>query len=91
MLEKYKGKTVKLLVAGQSGISTSTSVAGNSTVTSLIQVFGKLVDFDKEYVELETVSMVYFNNTHTTNSFADSEQSGTVLVNKDKIVTICLK
>ena len=91
MLDKYKGKTVKVLVAGQGGISTSTSVAGNSTVSSLIQVFGKLVDFDKEFIELETVSMVYYNNTHTTSSFADSEQSGSVLINKDKILTICLK
>lgn len=91
MLEKFKGKSVKVLVAAGSGISTSTSVAGNSTVSAIIQVFGKLVDFDKEYVELETVSMVYFNNTHTTNSFADSEQSGSVIISKDKIVSICLK
>lgn len=91
MLEKFKGKSVKVLVAGQSGISTSTSVAGNSTVSALIQVFGKLVDFDKEFVELETVSMVFFNNTHTSNSFADSEQTGFMLINKDKIIGICLK
>lgn len=91
MLEKYKGKTVKVLVAGQSGISTSTSVAGNSTVSALVQVFGKFTDFDKEFIELETVSMVYFNNTHTTNSFADSEQSASILISRDKIVSICLK
>lgn len=91
MLEKFKGKSVKILVAGESGISTSTSVAGNSTVSAVIQVFGKLVDFDKEFIELETVSMVYFNNTHTTSSFADSEQFSSVIINKSNIIGICLK
>ncbi len=91
MLDKLKGKTVKLLVAGQSGISTSSSAAGSSTIAAYIQVFGKLVDFDKDFVELETASMVYYNNTHTANSFVDSEQSGTVLVSRDKILTICQK
>ena len=91
MLDKLKGKTVKLLVAGQSGISTSSSAAGSSTIAAYIQVFGKLVDFDKDFVELETASMVYYNNTHTTNSFVDSEQSGTVLVSRDKILTVCQK
>ena len=51
MLDKLKGKTVKLLVAGQSGISTSSSAAGSSTIAAYIQVFGKLVDFDKEFVD----------------------------------------
>ncbi len=91
MLEKFKGKNVKLLVADQSGISTSTSVAGNSTVSSIIQIFGKLVDFDKEYLELDTVSVVFFNNTHTSNNFAESEQTNKMLVSKDKIIGICLK
>ena len=91
MLEKYKNKTVKILLSSDSGISTSTSVAGNSTVSSMIQVFGKIIDYDKEFVELETVSMVYYNNTHTSNSFVDSEQSGSILINRSKILSICLK
>ncbi|MBR3210559.1 MAG: hypothetical protein IKF71_01320 [Bacilli bacterium] len=91
MLDKFKGKTVKILVAGNSGISTSTSVAGNSTVSAIIQVFGKIVDFDKEFVELETVSVVLFNNTHTANNFADSEQTSSMLLSRDKIIGICLK
>ena len=91
MLEKYKNKTVKLLIASDSGISTSTSVAGNSTISSIIQVFGKIVDYDKEFVELETVSMVFYNNTHTSNSFVDSEQSGSILISRNRIISICLK
>lgn len=91
MLEKLKGKSVKILVAGESGISTSTSVAGNSTVSALIQVFGKLVDFDEEYVEVETASMVFFNNSHPASNFIDSEQTSSMLINKNKIIGICLK
>ncbi len=91
MLDKFKDKTVKVLVSADSGISTSTSVAGNSTVSALVQIFGKLVDYDKEYIELETASMVYYNNTHTTNSYADSEQTSSVIINKNKIISICLK
>ena len=91
MLDKYKDKNVKVLVSSESGISTSTSVAGSSTVSSLIQVFGKLTGYDKEFIELETVSMVYHNNTHPTNSYVDSEQSNSILINRNKIITIGLK
>ncbi len=91
MLDKYKDKTVKVLVSSDSSISTSTSVAGNSTVSSIIQVFGKLIGYDKEFIELETVSLVYFNNTHTTSSFADSEQTSSILINRNKIISIIQK
>lgn len=91
MLDKYKDKTVKVLVASDSSISTSTSVAGNSTISSLIQVFGKLTGYDKDFIELETVSLVYFNNTHTTNSIADSEQTSSILINRNKVISIIQK
>lgn len=91
MLDKYIDKNVKVIVSSNSGISTSSSVAGNSTVSSIIQVFGKLKGHDKEFIELETVSIVYFNNTHSSLSQADSEQMNSVLINKDQIVAIALK
>ncbi|MBP5678343.1 MAG: hypothetical protein J6X28_00760 [Bacilli bacterium] len=91
MLEKYKDKTVKMLVSSDSGIATSTSIAGSTTVSSVIQVFGKLIDFDKEFVELETTSIIYYNNTHPSTSAVDNEQSGSTLINKNRIITISLK
>lgn len=91
MLDKYIDKNVKVIIASDSGISTSTSVAGNSTISSIIQVFGKLTGHDKDFVEVETASLVYFNNTHTTSGFADSEQANTMLINKSKIIGIVLK
>lgn len=91
MLDKYKNKTVKLLVSSDSGIATSTSIAGSTTVSSVIQVFGKLVDYDKEYLELETTSIIYYNNTHPSTSAVDNEQSGSTLINKNKIISITLK
>ena len=91
MLDKYMDKTVKVIISADSGISTSTSVAGNSTVSSIIQVFGKLVGSDKEFIELETASMVYFNNSHTSTSFVDTEQAGSMIINKNKIIGIVLK
>ena len=91
MLEKYKDKTVKLLVSSNSGIATSTSIAGSTSVSSVIQVFGKLIDFDKEFIELETTSIIYYNNTHPSTSVVDNEQSSKTLINKDKIITISLK
>jgi len=91
MLEKYKDKTVKLLVSSNSGIATSTSIAGSTSVSSVIQVFGKLIDFDKDFIELETTSIIYYNNTHPSTSVVDNEQSSKTLINKDKIITISLK
>ena len=91
MLDKFMDKNVKVIVSSNSGISTSASVAGNSTISSIIQIFGKLKGADKEYLELETASVVYFNNTHTSSSFADSEQTKTILVRKDNVIAIALK
>ena len=91
MLDSFKNKTVKLLVSSDSSISTSTSVAGNSTISSLIQVFGKLVDFDDDFIQLETASIVYYNNSHTSSSLADSEQTSSIIINRDKIICISLK
>ena len=91
MLEKYKDKTIKLLVSSNSGIATSTSIAGSTSVSSVIQVFGKLIDFDKDFIELETTSIIYYNNTHPSTSVVDNEQSSKTLINKDKIITISLK
>lgn len=91
MLDKYKNKTVKLLVSSDSGVATSTSIAGSTTISSVIQVFGKLIDFDKEFIELETSTVIYYNNTHTATSGVDSEQSASTLINRNKIISISLK
>ena len=91
MLDKYKNKTVKLLVSSDSGVATSTSIAGSTTISSVIQVFGKLIDFDKEFIELETSTVIYYNNTHTATSAVDSEQSASTLINRNKIISISLK
>jgi hypothetical protein len=91
MLDKYMDKTVKVIVSSDSGVSTSTSVAGNSTVSSIIQVFGKLIGSDKEFIEIETASIVYFNNSHTSTSFVDTEQASTMIISKKNIISIIMK
>ena len=91
MLDSYKDKVVKVIVASDAGISTSTSVAGNSTISSIIQIFGKLKGYDKEYLEVEAASILYFNNTHTTTSNIDNEQAASMLINREKVIGIILK
>ena len=91
MVDKYKDKTVKLLVSSDSGVATSTSIAGSTTISSVIQVFGKLINFDKDFVELETTTIIYYNNTHPSTSNVDNEQSASTLINRNKIISISLK
>lgn len=58
MLEKYKGKYVKLLVSSNSGAG----IGGDGIpriYNSMITIFGTIIDFDKQFLELENSTTLY--------------------------------
>ena len=60
MLENYKGKYVKLLVSSNSGAG----ISGDGiprVYNSMITVFGTIKDFDKQFLELENSTTLYYS------------------------------
>lgn len=62
MLENYKGKYVKVLISSQSG------AAGGSegrNFNSMMVAFGTVKDFDKQFLELENSTTLYYPGVTT--------------------------
>ena len=59
MLENYKGKYVKVLVSSNSGAGIGGE--GARVYNSMITVFGTVKDFDKQFIELENTTTIYYS------------------------------
>lgn len=59
MLESYKGKYVKVLVSTNSGAG----IGGDSSryYNSMITVFGTIKNFDKQFIEIENSTSIYYS------------------------------
>lgn len=60
MLEKYKGKYVKLLISSNSGAGISGGEVAR-IFNGMITVFGTIKDFDERFLELENSTTLYLN------------------------------
>lgn len=63
LLDKYKGKNVKILVSSNSGAGTGTGTGSGissvvSSVSSIIVCGGILTDYDDSYIEISNVKML---------------------------------
>ena len=62
LLEKYKNKTVKLLISSDSGTGISDGgLHKESSITSIIVAIGEITDWDEELIELSNVKMIRMN------------------------------
>ena len=64
MLENYKGKYVKILVSTNSGAGISGGEASR-IYNSMVTVFGTIKDFDKQFIELENSTTLYFSGVNS--------------------------
>ena len=101
LLEKYKNKKVKLLVSSNSGAGIGAGTGSGVTtesITSTIVAIGEITDYDDELIELSNVKMIRMNlstdHYEETGTFSykrvnpiGTEDSDTILVNKNKIIT----
>lgn len=106
LIDKYKGKNVKMLVSSNSGIGIARAGDnyGESMTSSIIVIIGNIKDFDDEYVELDDCQILRTNVHDRTNSsvFGIKDNNGyipnvkllesfsTSLISKKNIITISL-
>ena len=97
LIEKYKGKNVKLFVSSDSGagVATSTAIGGRASlhVNSMLVVCGKLVDMDDRYIELTTAQSMRPTMSCSYVLDGDSqklENYQSMILNQDKIISIAL-
>lgn len=101
MLEKYKGKEVRILVSSNSGAgtSTTTSAGGNFVaMSSVITIYGILRDFDSKFLEIKDSKLSYINNfNYGYSSFSGNKvieptilENDTTLVNIDSVISISI-
>lgn len=64
MLERYKGKYVKILVSSNSGAGISGSESAR-VFNSMITVFGTIKDFDIQFLEVENSTTLYLNGVNS--------------------------
>lgn len=75
MLDSYKGRYVKVLVSSNSGAG----IGGDGyarVYNSMITVFGTIKGFDKQFVELENSTTLYYsgiNSSYESVTFASVE------------------
>ena len=90
MLENYKGKHVKILVSSNSGAGTG---GEGRCFNSMIVVFGTIKDFDKQFLELENSTTLYYPGVTTTikelfNTSLDNVSEPQAFENKSSLVNI---
>lgn len=97
MLEKYKGKEVKILVSSDSGAGIG--VDGNyiASMTSVITLCGTINDLDNKFLEIKNSKLSYigdFNKSSVGLGVKDIEptvyENDITLVNIDKIISISI-
>ena len=100
MLEKYKGKEVRILVSSDSGAGCETkSTAGEYVALStIITIYGILEDFDSKFLEIKESKINYIEGFNkSTTGFTSIEninstvfENDIILVNVDKIISISI-
>ena len=92
MLENYKGKKVKILVASNSGAGTGVSNGTSMTaMSSIITVFGELKDFDEKFIEVTGARTIYIDGFQTGYSTFNSgvkDVTPTVLDNSNMLINV---
>ena len=101
MLDKYKGKEVRILVSSDSGagVSTTTSAGSNFVaLSSVITIYGIINDLDNKFVEIKNSRLNYINSFNKGyNSIAGDRnieptmlENDITLVNIDKIISVSI-
>lgn len=90
MLEEFKNKNVKMLVASNSGVA-AYAVAG--AISTVVNIAGTITDFDDEFIKVQNAQISKDNvnwGSMARSIKSEFENVGTLLVNRKDIITISL-
>ena len=98
MLEKYKGKEVRMLVSSDSGAGIGTGSSHTATMSSIITITGTINDLDNNFLEIQNSKLSYIDAyskvSHSFNNKKEFEptefENDITLVNIDKVVSISI-
>lgn len=98
MLEKYRGKEVRMLVSSDSGAGTGVATSGIGSFVALstvITVSGVVNDLDNKFLEIKNSKISYINDFNR--GFSEDKsieptefENDITLVNVDKIISISI-
>lgn len=97
MLEKCKGKEVRMLVSSDSGAGTGTGASYIVSSSSIVTITGTINDFDNKFLEIKNSRLSYigiYNETFRGLGGKEFEpikyENDITLVNIDKIINISI-
>lgn len=96
LLDKYKGKNVKILVSSNSGAGTGvgTGSLGSdvSSVSSIIVCGGIINDYDDNYIEISNVKMLRPNAWYYSGNGEPTrvEEYGQTIISQKSIISISI-
>lgn len=96
LLDKYKGKNVKILVSSNSGTGTGTATRGNtfstvvSSVSSVIVYGGIITDYDDNYIEISNVKILRPNTWYYSGNGEPTrvEEYNQTIISQKSIISI---
>ena len=90
LIEKYKGKDVKIFVSSDSGAGITAS-SSRGVVNSMLVICGKIVDIDEKYVELSSAQVLRpATFTYDIEQYKKLENFNSLIVNQGKIISVAL-
>lgn len=97
MLEKYKGKEVRMLVSSDSGAGIGVAGGYMASVSSVITIYGIINELDNNFLEIKHSKLSYISDFNksplgfTTKDIEPTEYENDItLVNIDKVISISI-